>query len=278
MRYFTEAERQREQKRESERAERRRWMTLVEAIKYIKDKEHLGDHEALEDLFRAIVDGNVKALSGDVSYQAESISEYDRLSPGNLQRELKVCLDGPGFIKLGCYPPKAKKRRNEIIEYPKISIVAGPIAKVAFDKSDPYRPPIIPKIDELEYGPVLVFRDDLEKWPFAPEEKPREAHSASNQVSESELPTVPSTVIRTTKSKKLGRPPGSGSWGQADAPVLIEMRRLIVSDAAKSPHDAATQVATMAKGSGTVSQRLHVWRSVTKSSILRSENRDSKKK
>jgi hypothetical protein len=255
MRYFTEAERQREQKRESERVERRRWMTLVEAIKYIKDKGRLGDHEALEDIFRAIVDGKVKALSGDVSYEEESISEYDRLSPGDLQRELKVCLDGPGFIKLGCYPPKAKKRRNEIIEYPKISIVAGPIAKVAFDKSDPYRPPIIPKVDELEYGPVLVFRDDLEKRPFAPEEKPLKEHSASNQVSNSEVPIVTSKVVEATKSKGRGRPRGSGSWEGADAPVLTEMRRMIESGAAKSPNDAATQVAGKARGSGTVESR-----------------------
>ena len=181
MRYFNKAEREREQKRESERAKRRRWMTIVEAIKYINDKEQLGDHEALEDLFHAIVDGKVKALSGDVSYEEEFISRYRQLSPDELQGELKICLDGPGYINLDSLSPRAKKPRADIIEYPKISIVPGRIGKVIFDKADPYSPVAIPEVDDLEYGPVLVSRDDMQKWPFGPEEEPHQVSSAPTQ-------------------------------------------------------------------------------------------------
>jgi hypothetical protein len=62
-----------------------------------------------------------------------------------------------------------------------VSIVAGRIGKVVFDESDPYSPPIFPEVDELDYGPVLVSRDDLEKWPFASAEKPDQARSVAAQ-------------------------------------------------------------------------------------------------
>lgn len=184
MRYINKAKSQYEQKRASERAERRRWMTLVEAIKYIKDKENLGDHEALEDLINAIVDGNVKALSGDVSYDEESISGHHELSADELQGELRICLDGPGFIHLDSLYPKTKNSTDDILEYPKISIVPGRIGKVKFDEADPYSPVTMPEVDELEYGPVLIFRDDMQKWPFVPEEEPHQVRSVTTQFPE----------------------------------------------------------------------------------------------
>jgi len=252
MRYFNKAEREHEQKR----AERRRWMTLVEAIKYIKDKERLGDHEALEDLFRAIVDGKLKVLCGDVSYEEDSISGYRQLSPDELQGELKICLDGPGYINLDFSSPRAKKPRADIIEYPKISIVAGPIAKATFDKSGPNLLPFIPKVDEYEYGPVLVARDNMPKWPFAHEEEPCEARSASSQVSRSAVSDVLSKGVEPTTSRRRGRPRGSGTYEVADAPLLTKMRELIDSGAAKSANDAAVHVAGNAGGSCTFDSKV----------------------
>ncbi len=170
MRYVTEADKKREQERLQDRAERLRWMTLVEAVKYIKDKQRCSDYEAVEDLLCAIVDGKVAALSGDISYEADTVSGYHLLSKSDLQRKVKVCLDGPGFIDLYASKPA------EIFEYPKVSIVEGRIGKIVHDRSDPYTPPVFPEVDELEYGPVLVFGDDLEKW-FASEDELHQVRS-----------------------------------------------------------------------------------------------------
>ena len=51
------------------------------------------------------------------------------------------------------------------------------------------------------------------------------------------------------------RQPGTGTYDIADAPVLEEMHRLIMNGDAKSPHDAAGQLAHKAKGSMEESSR-----------------------
>lgn len=48
--------------------------------------------------------------------------------------------------------------------------------------------------------------------------------------------------------KQRGRPRGSGTYAKDDAPLLAEMRALIEAGQAKSPNDAAQQVAPRAKG------------------------------
>jgi hypothetical protein len=50
---------------------------------------------------------------------------------------------------------------------------------------------------------------------------------------------------------RSGRRPGTGSWVVADKPLLEEMHNLITSGRAKSPHDAAGQLADRAQGNST---------------------------
>ncbi len=245
MRYVTEAEKKREQERVRDRAERLRWMTLVEAVKYVKDRQHCGDQEALEDVLYAIADRKVRALSGDISYEEGSLAGYQPLSRSELQREVKVCLDGPGFIDL---PPS---KTVEAFEYPKVTIVEGRIGKVVYPKSHPFSAPVLPEVDELEHGPVLVFRDDLEKWPFAPKEESAESTAPSSEAAATSVPDAASTA-----RQRRGRPSGSGSWADADAPLVDKMRELIEAGNAKSPNDAASKVAREARGSGTVESKI----------------------
>jgi hypothetical protein len=222
MRYITDAKKKRAQDRARGRAERLHWITLVEAVKYIKDRQRCGVYEGVEDLLCAIVDGKVRALSGDISRVEESISAYQLLSPGDLRRGVKVCLDVPGLIDL--YPLNIA----EGIDYPKVSIVAGRIGKVMFDESDPCSPPVFPEVDELEYGPVLISRDDLEKWPFAAEEKPDQAHSVAAQSAEAtedvaldqhELPTFEAQSARHRRDATIVAI--KAIWGPSGVPSGI---------------------------------------------------------
>ena len=155
MRYVTKAERKRQLELERERIERRRWMTLIEAIKYFREKEQCDDYDAVEDLFRAIADRNVKALSGDVPYQEDSLSGYEQVLPNDLQGELKICLDDPGFVKFEPRFTKTINQRTKTIEYPKITIVAGPIVKIDLDNTDLYNPRPIPEVNDYDYWPLL---------------------------------------------------------------------------------------------------------------------------
>ncbi len=245
MRYVPEADKKREQQRARDRAERLRWMTLVEAVKYIKDKQCCNDHEAVEDLLRAIVDGKVRALSGDISYQENTVSGYHLLSKGDLQGEVKVSLDGPGYFYL---PPS---KTAQAFEYPVVTIVAGRIDKVVYPKSYPASPPVVPKVDELLYEPVLVSREDLEKWPLASTEEPAETTASSGEVAATLLPDAASTPKR-----KRGRPKGTGSWEAADAPLVDEMDDLLKARKAKSPTDAARQLAGKAQGEGSPESKI----------------------
>jgi hypothetical protein len=71
-----------------------------------------------------------------------------------------------------------------------------------------------------EYQPIFLSRHEFEQWfhkTFGPQ-------------------------------KRRGRKPGSGSMEAADEPFLLEMDRLIKSGSAKSPEDAARQVAKGARG------------------------------
>jgi hypothetical protein len=124
MPYVTKAAKKIKEKQERDRTERQHWMTLVEAIGDIKAKEHCGDQQALEDLFCAIVDENVRALSGGIRYKENSLGGYVRLSPNDLQREIKVCLDAPGFIDVEHYYDLDPKDRK--YDYPEDFDCGGP--------------------------------------------------------------------------------------------------------------------------------------------------------
>jgi hypothetical protein len=56
------------------------------------------------------------------------------------------------------------------------------------------------------------------------------------------------SIFGDKKLQKRGRPPGAGSFEPDDEPFLREMDRLIENGSAKSPEDAAGQVAERAKG------------------------------
>jgi hypothetical protein len=173
MRYVTKIAKERNRRQDQELAARRHWMTLVEAVKEIKNKESCEDKEALEDLFSAIVDHKVRGLLGDISYEENSLSEYQRLMPHDLQREVKVYLSGPGYIDFADqYPPTTKRQNTDRFDYPKVLLVTGQIGKITFDESDLCKSPVFPDVDELQFGPVLVSRDDMRNWPFALEEMP----------------------------------------------------------------------------------------------------------
>lgn len=231
MRYVTKAERERQRKLEQERAERHRWMTLVAAVKYIQDRGGLNEDQASEDIVYAIIDGRIEA-------------QMCELQPSDLQGEVTVCLDGPGYIKVDndAPPPKPRNSKRHTIGYPKITIVRGPCFKVPFDKADPYTPKIIPEVNDLDYAPVSVSREDLEKWPFTLEQGPLEIRSDNETVA---------AGAKATAKKRPGRPAGSGSWAKVDARLIAEMHSLIQSGDAKSANDAAARVVNNAQGSGT---------------------------
>jgi hypothetical protein len=79
------------------------------------------------------------------------------------------------------------------------------------------------------YRPVFFWRDEFERW-FQ-------------------------KTFGADPLKRRGRKPGSGSWENEDRPFLQEMNRLIESGSAKSPEDAAGQVAKSARGASFESTR-----------------------
>src|SRR5450756_2900618 len=102
--------------------ERLRWMTLVEAINSITSKE-CDQREAVDDLFRAIVDNNVKARLGNWSSDPDSRGGFNLASRYDFQGKIKVCLDGPGYIRLDSQPAKIKYPIGDINGYAKVEIV-----------------------------------------------------------------------------------------------------------------------------------------------------------
>jgi hypothetical protein len=73
------------------------------------------------------------------------------------------------------------------------------------------------------YRPVFLWKEEFERW--FKKTFPREKHPG-------------------------GRPPGSGSWRDADQELILEMHELIKAKKAKSPNDAARLLADRAPGAG----------------------------
>jgi hypothetical protein len=245
MRYVSKAEKERQR----QQSERQRWMTLVEAINSITSKESCDQREAVDDLFRAIVDNNVKARLGNWSSDPDSLGGFNVASRYDFQGKIKVCLDGPGYIRLDSQPAKIKYPIGDINGYAKVEIVDGPVVDIDFDieKDVP-----IPDVNTSDYRPLLVSRDDLQKWPFVSDEESHQDLSAPAQI----LETADNTrALGSSKRPNLGRPRGSGSWASADEPLLTEMQELIESGKSKSPNDAALKVASRASGDGTIESK-----------------------
>lgn len=65
------------------------------------------------------------------------------------------------------------------------------------------------------------------------------------------LAANPPAMGQSKPKTRPGRRPGTGSYDVADGPLLEKMHRLITKGRAKSPHDAARQLAKKAKGVST---------------------------
>ena len=63
-------------------------------------------------------------------------------------------------------------------------------------------------------------------------------------------------ITRHTRPTHKGRPRGSGSLAVEDEPLVNEMCELIDEEKARSPHDAARQVAERASGGGTLDSKI----------------------
>jgi hypothetical protein len=170
MRYVSKAEK-----------ERQRWMTLVEAIKYITSKESCDQREAVDDLFRVIADNNVKARLGNWSSGPDSLDGFNVASPYDFQGKIKVCLDAPGCVRLDSRAAKTKYPIGHLSSYAKVEIVDGPVVDIDFDieKDVP-----IPDVNRSDYRPLLVSRDEMQKWLFVSAEEPDQPHPAPMQIPE----------------------------------------------------------------------------------------------
>jgi hypothetical protein len=160
--------------------ERQRWMTVVEAINSITSKE-CDQREAVNDLFRAIADNNVKARLGNWSSDPNSLDDFTKASPYDFQGEIKVRLDAPGYVRLDSKAAKTKYPIGHIHSYAKVEIVDGPVVDIDFDieKDGP-----IPDVNRSDYRPLLVSRDEMQKWLFVSAEEPDQPHPAPTQIPE----------------------------------------------------------------------------------------------
>ena len=175
---------------------RQRWMTLVEAIKYITSKESCDQREAVDNLFWAIANNNVRVLLGNWSSDPDSLDGFNVASRYEFQGEIKVCLNAPGYVRLDSQATKTKYPTGHIYGYPKVEIVAGPVVDIVFD-FDQDTP--IPDVNKRDFWPLLVSRDDIQKWPFLSDEEPHQALSAPKQI-----PEIPGKTL--SHSGAAGRP------------------------------------------------------------------------
>jgi hypothetical protein len=174
------------------KAEKKRqlWMTLVEAINSITSKNSCDQREALDDLFWAIADNNVKARLGNWSSDPDSLGDFTKASRYDFQGKIKVCLDAPGCVRLDSKAGKTKYPIGHVNSYAKVEIVAGPVVDIDFDleKDVP-----IPDVNKSDYWPLLVSRDDIQKWLFVSDEKSHQVLSAITQI-----PEIPDKTLSHT--------------------------------------------------------------------------------
>jgi hypothetical protein len=168
MRYVSKAEK-----------ERQRWMTLVEAIKYITSKESCDQRETVNDLFRVIADNRVKTLLGGPLSHPDSLDGFNVASRYEFQGKIKVCLNAPGYVRLDTRATKTKYPIGHISSYAKLEIVDGPVVDI-YDQDDGP----IPDVNTSDYWPLLVSRDDIQKWPFVSDKEPHQAPSGPTQIPE----------------------------------------------------------------------------------------------
>ena len=179
-------------------------MTLVEAIKYITSKESCDQREAVNDLFRVIADNRVKTLLGGPLSHPDSLDGFNVASRYEFQGKIKVCLNAPGYVRLDSRATKTKYPIGHISSYAKVEIVDGPVADI-FDQDDGP----IPDVNTSDYWPLLVSRDDIQKWPFVSDKEPHQGLSGPTQIPE-------------ISDKTLSH---SGAPGRPSSKHLVEIER-----------------------------------------------------
>ncbi|MDI3563936.1 hypothetical protein [Bradyrhizobium sp. Arg816] len=108
-------------------------------------------------------------------------------------------------------------------------------------------------------GPDRVYRDvrfsrlDVKAlWPLA-EVTP--AAQDDGLAAPADAPPQTSAIRSEDQAKVRGRRPGQGSYASLDAPLLLEMKRLLAEGRAASAEEAARQLAVRAFGAGTVDSK-----------------------
>jgi hypothetical protein len=99
----------------------------------------------------------------------------------------------------------------------RLEIVDGPVVDIDFDQDGP-----IPDVNTSDYRPLLVSRDDIQKWPFVSDEEPNQALSASTQISE-------------IRDKPLSR---SGAAGRPSSKHLVENELIRRLESDQQPADS----------------------------------------
>jgi hypothetical protein len=98
---------------------------------------------------------------------------------------------------------------------------------------------------------IYVTRESLDRF-VSGKAQPEKSSAAEVRRAEDTSPVADKQIV--TK-RCAGRTPGSGSFDVADKPLLEEMRDLITKGLAKSPNDAARQLAERAQGKSTLESR-----------------------
>ena len=133
---------------------RKEWMTLTEATHYIIEKESCEVPLALQQLFLAIVDGEVLVKRGGVHPDFTL-----GISPSEFQSALKICLKDEGSVKIDrdnkrfVIDPDSKKRRLNII------IVRA--SDFRSDDDDDWAGDDTAGENPFDYEPLWLRRDDV---------------------------------------------------------------------------------------------------------------------
>jgi hypothetical protein len=127
-------------------------------------------------------------------------------------------LDSRGWQPLSRGPHRPFKEKRSAY----LPMTTGIDADYVIDPYDEHFPGPEGTFIRGAFRPVFLWRDEFERW----------------------FQKTFGTI------KRRGRTRGSGSWANADEPLLEEMCELIENGSAKSPEDAAKKVADRAAGGG----------------------------
>jgi hypothetical protein len=185
---------------------RKKWMTLTEATHYIIEKESCEVHPALQQLFLAIVDGEVLVKRGGVHPDFTL-----GISPSEFQSALKICLKDEGSVKIDrdnkrfVIDPDSKKRRLNI------TIVSA--SDFRPDDDDDWAEDDTAGEDPLDYDPLWLRRKDVtELW------GPRSAKSRNKRVPPASLKAIEKEA-RKLHEERSDNPPN-----MAEAEVILRER------------------------------------------------------